>query len=65
MTFGSLMKVQSIADWSILQYFWPALSDNQSWKPIYDLFEWPLKDSFTVYNMKISCNVPMIYKILF
>ena len=30
MTNGSLMKVESIAEgsiWSILQYFWPALSD--------------------------------------
>ena len=24
---------------SILQYFWPALSDNWSWKPIFGLFE--------------------------
>ena len=30
MTNGSLMKVESIADWNILQFFWPALSDNQS-----------------------------------
>ena len=33
MTNGSLMKVKSIAEcspWSILQYFWPALTDNQS-----------------------------------
>ena len=31
MTNGSLMQVESIAEsspWSILQYFWPALSDN-------------------------------------
>ena len=31
MTNGSLMKVESIAEcspWSILQYFWPALSDD-------------------------------------
>ena len=35
--------------WSILQYFWPALSDNRSWKPIFGLlFEWPLKTGFTV-----------------
>ena len=37
MTNGSLMKVKSIAECSkgsILQYFWPALSDNRSWKPI-------------------------------
>ena len=33
----SLMKVKSIAEcskWSILQYFWSALNDNWSWKPI-------------------------------
>ena len=33
MTNGSLMKVESIAEcstWSILQYFWPALSDKFS-----------------------------------
>ena len=38
----SLMKVESIAEcspWSILQYFWPALSDNWSWNPIFRLFE--------------------------
>ena len=42
MTKGSLMKVESIAacsPWSILQYFWPALSDYWSWKPIFCLFE--------------------------
>ena len=36
------MKVESIVEcspWSILQYFWPALSDNWSWKPIFGLFE--------------------------
>ena len=36
----SLMKVKSIAEaWSILQYFWPALSGNWTWKPIFGLFE--------------------------
>ena len=42
MTNGSLIKVESIAEcspWSILQYFWPTLSDNWSWKPIFRLFE--------------------------
>ena len=37
---GSLMKVESIAEcspWSILQYLWPALRDNRSWKPIFGL----------------------------
>ena len=35
------MKVKSIAEcskWSILQYFWPALSNNWSWKPFFGLF---------------------------
>ena len=38
MTNGSLMKVESIAEcslWSILQYFWPALSDDWSWIKLY------------------------------
>ena len=42
MTNGSLMKVESIAEcspWSILQYFWPALSNNWLWKPIFGLFK--------------------------
>ena len=42
MTNGSLMKVKSIAEcspWTILQYFWPALSDNWFEKPIFGLFE--------------------------
>ena len=41
MTNGSLMKVESIAEcshWSILQYFWPALSENLSWKPNFGFF---------------------------
>ena len=42
MTTGSLMKVESIGECSprsIGQYFWPALSNNWSWKPIFGLFE--------------------------
>ena len=37
---GSLMKVEIIAEcspWSTLQYFRPALSDNQSWKLVFFL----------------------------
>ena len=30
------MKVEG---WSILQYFWPALSDNWFWNQIFGLFE--------------------------
>ena len=41
MAYASLMTVKSIAEcspWSILQYFWPALMDNWSWKPILVFF---------------------------
>ena len=41
-TIGSLMKIESIAErslWSILQYVWPALSDNLSWKPIFGILK--------------------------
>ena len=37
MTNSGSMKVKSIAEcspWSIMQYLWPALSDNWSWKQI-------------------------------
>ena len=49
---GSLIKVKSIAECSkgsILQYFWPALSNNWSWKKFSLLFEWLLKTGFLVY----------------
>ena len=42
MTNGSLMKAKDIAvcsRCSILQYFWPALSDNWSWKAIFGLLQ--------------------------
>ena len=42
MTYGSLMKVESIAECSLCsipQYFWPGLSDNWLWKTIFCLFE--------------------------
>ena len=38
---GCLLKVESIAECSkgsILQYFWPALSDNRYWMPILVFF---------------------------
>ena len=41
MTNGSLMQVESIAEcspWSILQYFWPAFTNN-FWKKNCGLFE--------------------------
>ena len=38
---------------SILQYFWPALSDNQSWKSfLLSSFAWPLKTGLTVFHSK-------------
>ena len=53
MTNGILMKVESIAEsskGSILQYFWPALSNNWSWKPIFwSFWEWLFYTGFTVH----------------
>ena len=39
MTNGSLMKIESIAEyspWSILQYFWPALNLQYFWPALND-----------------------------
>ena len=51
MTNDSLM-VKSIAEcspWSILQYFWPALSDNWSWNHYFwSFWEWLFYKGFTV-----------------
>ena len=35
---GSLMKIESIAECSMLQYFCQALSYKWSWKPIFVFF---------------------------
>ena len=46
---GSLMKVVSIAEcshWTILQNFWPALSDYWSWKPFLAFFKAVTLDRF-------------------
>ena len=44
---------------SILQYFWPALSKNRSWKSIFGvLFEWLLKTGFTVCKLSLSMTKP-------
>ena len=49
------MKVKSSAECSILQYFWPALSDNWSWKTILGLFE---SGSFTEVLLYMKCVQP-------
>ena len=57
MTNGSLMKVESISEcsaWSILQYFWPALNDNWSWKPIFDYFESGRFTQFLLYRKRLK-----------
>ena len=57
------MKVESIAEcssWSILHYFWPAFSDNWSWKTIFGLFE---SGSFTqvlLYLKTAECRQPAV-----
>ena len=55
----SLMEVKSIAEcssWSILQYFWPALSDNWYWKPFFVFF---LSGGLTQVLLYIFCMVPI------
>ena len=63
MTNGSLTKVESIAEyfWILLQYFWPALSDNWSWKPICGLF---MSGRFTVllYTTIFFLNIELSLK---
>ena len=57
---GSLMKDESIAEcspWNILQYFWPALSDNWSWKPIISLFE---SGGFSDVLLQVAAGVNLI-----
>ena len=59
MTKGSLMKGKSNAEcfpWSILHYFWAALSDDWSWKPICGLFE---SDRFTQVLLKFLNPYPV------
>ena len=56
MTNGSLMKVESIAKCSfrsILQYFWPTLRVNRSWKTF---LEWPFYTGFTVLHNVIAVD---------
>ena len=53
------MKFESIAEcspWSILQYFWPALSDIWYWKPICSLFE---SGRFTKYHEIVQVSTVM------
>ena len=46
---------------SILQYFWLALSNYQSWKTvIWSSFEWPLKTDFTAYWIQKGQNMEFI-----
>ena len=54
------MKVESIAEcspWSILQYFWPALSDNWSLKPIFGHFESGSLTQVSLYLWTVSCSI--------
>ena len=61
MTNGSLMKVESSAEcspWSILQYFWPALSNNWFWKPIFGLFTQVLQ---YLANLDLCCPYWVVF----
>ena len=52
MTNGSSMN-NAQCPWSILQYFWPALRDNWSWKPICGLFESGCFTQVLLYNYQL------------
>ena len=61
MTNGSLLQVQSIAECSkgsILQYPWPALSNNRFWKTIFGLFESGRFTQVLLYVKIKSANQP-------
>ena len=64
MTNGSLMKVESIAKcspWSILRYFWPALSANLYWKPFKVFLRGAVLHRFyCIVIFLLSCRKPMI-----
>ena len=63
------MKVERIAEcppWSIVQYFWPALSDNWYWKQMFGLYE---SDRFTqvllyVVLHQMYCNMCTIKEVV-
>ena len=68
MTTGCLMKVESIAEcslWSILQYFWPALSDNRSWKPFLVFLTVAVLHRFYCFDMqgRVKCKRFLQYHI--
>ena len=62
------MKIKSIAEcspWSILQYIWPALSDNWYWKPIFVFLREAVLQSFyciyvmdKLYGIKLDGRFP-------
>ena len=63
MTSGSLMKVESIAEcspWSILQYFWPALSYNWSWKPFFGLFKSGCFTQVLLFVWLMACSLYIV-----
>ena len=75
-TNGSLMKVENIAEcspWSILQYIWPALRNNWSWKPIFGLIESGnftqvllyLLASWVIFHVLFCCLLLFFFKINF
>ena len=53
------MKVESIAEWSILPYFWSALSDNKSENQFSLFLERPFYTSFTV---TVNVNLQLFFK---
>ena len=65
-----LNDVKSIAKcspWSILQYSWPALSDNDLENQFWSYFEWPLQTGSTVLHFYLifelfTCSIRVVSK---
>ena len=61
------MNAESIAKcspWSILQYFWPALSDNRSWKPFFVFLRVVVLHRF-YFSLKLLSDRRLIYCLKF
>ena len=55
------MKVKSIAEWNILQYFWPTLSNDFLLKTNFRSFlEWSFYSGFTVYTFEAAMICPFL-----
>ena len=55
----SLLNAPAPEDWQQLQHFWPALSDNRSWKPFWYFWECTCYTGFTIITVRFS-SLPLV-----